>query len=260
MPRVRPFGRVVMGSAWGPNPVVPVARLVSGRSLFDADWWDAHTGRSIIAAGGRLEGVERFLRGYLSHADAKTPDGDRHGWLRETYAVTALAITHKGKETVLPGGTDDLGSLLGGAEQRYAPTDPDEVRNALPLLRALPPEERQQLPQRLGLTPRRLRDVLAGRAVPRPDLRTRLITLADVVRRSGGRLPPLLDTARGNGRTDEAFDLIAALRARGWSVARIADVAHVSRQTAWRWHSRITRPRSRHLEHLRAALQNRHQE
>jgi hypothetical protein len=85
---------------------------------------------------------------------------------------------------------------------RYEPGGREALGPALQTLRALPHASWPALAHRLGLSARRLRDVLSERASPRPARVPRIVLLADGIGRNGGSLPDGAQVPRGRGETN----------------------------------------------------------
>jgi hypothetical protein len=191
----------------------------------------------------------------MKHSETKSPDGHRRGRLRGSYEITASSIRRRGKETIIPVGAEDLGSLLGGEAFYYVPDDPTACESAIEVLRALPPDTHEDVAKRLEITPRHLRNIFKKHVVPRSNLRARVTTLAEAVQRSGNILPPDHTSILQSGvPTDGVERALQALRGRGFSVREIACMMHVSERTAWRWFAHGSCPRERVRQQLYDAM------
>lgn len=248
VPGARPFAQVLLlGARFAGSGCLPAAILEEGRAPRDLVWTDARSGRRLrpFTRDGDTgdfipETYRSFLLAHLRHPEAKSPDGNRRGHLNAVYEVVATWLRWKGKETVVPVGTEDLGVLLGGHEHYYVPDDRRDLRASLSILRALPRDVRADLARRLRVTPRRLRDILDHDVLPRRDLRGRIVTLAEEIHRASGVLP----------LSHDSHGILHSLRASGRSVPQIAKIAGVSERTVYRWLAG-SRPHARALERFR---------
>jgi hypothetical protein len=224
-----------------PDPRRPWADAWDPRAL---PWVDAQTGRPLCPAAqdddeGRFDFLPQtyrsLLAGHLRHPDLKDPDATRRGWSTRTYTVTATGWRFRRKESVLPVGADDLGTLFGDEERDYEGADAHGIEEACRVLHACSPARLSGLADLLGVTPRRLQDVLSGRAHPRQELAGRLAALADQVRRTGG-LPSRLDLACAHGtRRLAADEALRVLQAGGVHAREIARACKVSVRAVWAW-------------------------
>jgi hypothetical protein len=268
---VRPFQQVLIAEAVAHGgSVLPVAplhllaqdagpRTSEGRSspLWRLPWMDARTGRRLRVVDDPERDLPRdvllrtwrhVLQDHVRHPDLKDPDPLRRGWSGRVYHVTATGWRFRRKESVLPVDFDDLGPLTGEEERDYEEVsgDLESVRAILaPIFTAHP----EALARRIGVSLRRLRDVLIGKVTPRPHLAARLVEVAEEVARAGGTLPPpVLDGVRS------VVEALWSLRAHGLHPRDIARACGVVERTVWAWGAGAS-PRAKARDRLRALLE-----
>jgi len=202
-----------------PHAFRPIAPYTpDSRQWGKLTWTNLHDGRR-YPLGGKLATLRDTLTAYRTHPERKSagPDGapcNKHtvGLLRRR-AVRAGRALVVGKEA---NRLDDVAAQFQGGITDVTVWNAGDAgvwrRDVLPLLRGVP---MPALAAACGLSPRRLRDVLAGRALPHPGARAALAALAGAEARrllaAAGRAAP----PRFGLPSAEAHDLACCAAAAG---------------------------------------------
>jgi hypothetical protein len=163
-------------------PLAPFERdLTKARKL---PWMDVTTGRSIeidwsnagYSGTVGIATLAEYIERYAEHSESKAADHDgrpagaSHRGMLGRLHVFAARRSHIGKEVNRL--DEEAGTALEpGAVETYVGAEPDSFRNAVAAIAGKP---RAELAAELGVSERRLRDILKGRAKPRRGLRERI--------------------------------------------------------------------------------------
>jgi hypothetical protein len=185
--RLKPFNFVQVltpAMSLGPDvtPLAPFERdLTKTRKL---PWIDLGTGRTIeidwanagYAGTVGITTLAEYIERYEEHPESKAADHDgrpagaSHRGMLDRLHVFAARRSHIGKEVNRL--DEEAGTALEpGIVETYVRAEPDGFRNAVAAIVSRP---RAELAAELGVSERRLRDILKGRVIPRRGLRERI--------------------------------------------------------------------------------------
>lgn len=166
----------------------------------------------------RVQTYRDVLTAYRHHPERKSADPDGTPCGKKSVGLLGRRMVRAGLARIVgkeANRLDDVAAQLEGGTTDALVWDDGkegEWRDAvLPLLRTVPAGT---LATAAGLSPRRLRDTLAGRSLPRPQARVALVAVAGAEARAlltgaGRRIPARV------GAVGEAFDLRCCAAARG---------------------------------------------